>query len=50
MIVVVILLLKGGFMLSYKELIIVNKELLVRIRKLKNQLIKERSELKNVIK
>ena len=37
-------------MLSYNELIIVNKELLVRIRKLKNQLIKERSELKNVIK
>ena len=37
-------------MLSYKELVVVNKELLVRIRKLKNQLIKERSELKNVIK
>ena len=35
---------------SYKELIVVNKELLVRIRKLKNQLIKEGSELKNVIK
>ncbi len=50
MIVVVILLLRGGFMLSYKELIIVNKELLVRIRKLKNQLIKEREELENVIK
>ena len=29
-------------MLSYKELVVVNKELLVRIRKLKNQLIKER--------
>ena len=50
MIVVVILLLRGDFILSYKELIVVNKELLVRIRKLKNQLIKERSELKNVIK
>ena len=37
-------------MLSYKELIVVNKELLARIRKSKNQLIKERSELKNVIK
>ena len=35
---------------SYKELIVVNKELLIRIRKLKNQLIKERSKLKNVIK
>ena len=42
MIVVVILLLRGDFMLSYKELVVVNKELLVRIRKLKNQLIKER--------
>lgn len=40
MIVVVILLLRGDFMLSYKELVVVNKELLVRIRKLKNQLIK----------
>ena len=37
-------------MLSYKELVVVNKELLVRISVLKNQLIKERSELKNVIK
>ena len=35
---------------SYKELIVTNKELLIRIRNLKNQLIKERSELKNVIK
>ena len=31
-------------MLSYKELVVVNKELLVRIRKVKNQLIKERSD------
>ena len=37
-------------MLSYKELIVANKELLIRIRNLKNQLIKERGELKNVIK
>ena len=37
-------------MLSYKELIVVNKELLIRIRNLKNQLIKEREELENVIK
>lgn len=37
-------------MLSYKQLIVVNKELLARIRNLKNQLIKEREELKNVIK
>ena len=37
-------------MLSYKELIVANKELLIRIRNLKNQLIKERCELKNVIK
>ena len=37
-------------MLSYKELIVANKELLIRIRNLKNQLIKERDELKNVIK
>ena len=37
-------------MLSYKELIVVNKELLIKIRVLKNQLIKERDELKNVIK
>ena len=50
MIVVVILLLRGDFMLSYKELVMVNKELLVRIRNLKNQLIKEREELENVIK
>ena len=45
MIVVVILLLRADFMLSYKELVVVNKELLVRIRKLKNQLIKKRSKL-----
>lgn len=37
-------------MLSYKELIIVNKKLLIKIIVLKNQLIKEREELKNVIK
>ena len=37
-------------MLSHKELIVANKELLIRIRNLKNQLIKERDELKNVIK
>ncbi len=37
-------------MLSYKELIVFNKELLIRIRNLKNQLIKEREELENVIK
>ena len=37
-------------MLSYKELIVANKELLIRIRNLKNQLIKEREELENVIK
>ena len=37
-------------MLNYKELIVANKELLIRIRNLKNQLIKEREELKNVIK
>lgn len=43
MIVVVILLLRGDFMLSYKQLIVVNKELLVRIKNLKNQLIKKRS-------
>ena len=37
-------------MLSYKESIVVNKELLIRIRNLKNQLIKGMGELKNVIK
>ena len=37
-------------MLNYKELIVVNKEFMIRIRNLKNQLIKERDELKNVVK
>ena len=37
-------------MLSYKELIVANKEFMIRIRNLKNQLIKERGKLKNVIK
>ena len=36
--------------LNYKELIKINKELLIKIRNLKNQLIKEREESENVIK
>ena len=37
-------------MLNYKELIVINKELLIKIIVLKNKLIKEREDLKNVIK
>ena len=36
-------------MLNYKELIVINKELLIKIIVLKNKLIKEREDLKYVI-